>query len=466
MPITEKEAEGGAPEVDLASRFEALAARKVVLAGLIIFAAALAVRVGFFSVQVMHGPQLWSHSSTFWNNELSNIAVNLAAGRGYSSPFGMGSTPTAWLCPLIPLLWAFVIWCMGGTTVHTAIVLVCISALPSAGCAVVYWLIVRHVLRGRPALARSALFVAAIFCVWPEALYQLDFPWYFPWQELAVGVVVLLGMRWIDRPSLKRVVPLGIVAGILALINVTPMPIFAVILLLPVIENRGVRLRVFGYGAVGAALALAVTMPWIVRNAVVLHAFVPLRGNGGFSLWEGNNPDGCVIETRNSRHPHNQPAELHRYERLGEVQYSRVGFRDALIYMRAHPKVTLERIGERAYVIWLTDVTDEWSWDGHKYWNEGRAAIDRAMASTVPAWALLILMIWALATSRLSRLPYKWLFISIVFFLPFPYYFSLAENDYVAILRSWLLVLAVLAFSGEFRKLPELVQGATRKAEG
>ncbi len=281
-----------------------------------------------------------------------------------------------------------------------------------------------------------------------------------------MGVVVLLGMRWIDRPSMRTVVPLGIVAGILALINVTPMPIFAVILLLPVIENRGVRLRVFGYGAVGAVLALAVTMPWIVRNAVVLHAFVPLRGNGGFSLWEGNNPDGCVIETRNSRHPHNQLAELHRYERLGEVQYSRVGFRDALIYMRAHPKVTLERIGERAYVIWLTDVTDEWSWDGHKYWNEGRAAIDRAMASTVPAWALLILMIWALTTSRLSRLPYKWLFIGIVFFLPFPYYFSLAENDYVAILRSWLLVLAVLAFSGEFRKLPESAQDATRKAEG
>ena len=454
MAIAEKKTVGGTAGSSLASRFEAFAQRRMLAACLIVFAAALAVRVGFFTVQVIHSPRMWSLSTPFWNDELSNIAANLAAGRGYSSPFGPGTTPTAWLCPLIPLLWAFVIWCTGSATAHTVMFLIYISTLPSAGCVVVYWLVVRHLLRGSPALARSAFLVAAIFCVWPESLYLLDFPWYFPWQELAVGVVVLLGMRWIDRPSLRTSVPLGIAAGILALINVTPMPIFAVILLLPVLENRGRRLRIFGYGTVGAALTLAIILPWMVRNVVELHAFVPLRGNGGFSLWEGNNPDGCVIETKYSRHPHNQREELQRYERLGEAKYSSVGFHDALIYMRAHPRLTLVRIAERAYVIWLTDVTDKWSWDGSKYWHHGMAAINRAMASTLPAWTLAILMIWALATKRLARLPYRWLFISIVFFLPFPYYFSLAENDYVSLLRSWLLVLAVLAFSGQFRRMP------------
>ena len=109
------------------------------------------------------------------------------------------------------------------------------------------------------------------------------------------------------------------------------------------------------------------------------------------------------------------------------------------------------RIGERAYVMWLTDVMDAWSWDGSKYWNDGRAAMDRALASTVAAWGTVILVIWALLSGRLAALPYKQLFASIFFFLPFPYYFTLAEDDYSQILRSWLLLLAILAFSAGFR---------------
>ena len=420
----------------------------------LIFVSALAVRVVFFSIQVMHNPQWWSRTAPFFNDELSQIAINLAQGRGFSSPFSNGSTPTAWLCPLVPLLWAFVMRCVGSATGHTAMILIYISALPSAACVVVYWLIARHILRGSRAAARTALIVAAIFSVWPESLYILDFPWYFPWQELAVGVMVLLGMRWIDRPGLKTAAPLGISAGVLALINVTPVPVFGVILLLPLFQNREARRRIFGAATVSAVLSVLVISPWIVRNALVLHAFVPMRGNGGFSLWEGNNPIGCIIETRDSVHPHNQPEELRRYQAMGEVKYDREGSHRALAYMRAHPGITLARIAQRAYVIWLTDVTDKWSWDGRPYWRKGMAAIDKAMASTLAAWGLLVSILWALTSRRLSGLPYKGVFVSLIVFLPFPFYFTLTENDYVAYLRSWLLLLAILAFSGCFRRVP------------
>lgn len=434
--------------------FSGLASRgKAISYALLIFALALAVRVAFFSVQVAHSPQLWSSTSPFWNDELSQISVNLARGRGFSSPFSNGSTPTAWLCPLIPLLWAFVIRCVGSASGHTAMILAYISTLPSAACVVLYWLIARHMLRGSAAGARIALVVAAIFCVWPESLYILDFPWYFPWQELAVAVMVLLGMCWIDRPDLKTAAPLGLSAGVLALINVTPVPVFAVLLFLPLFHGREAVKRVLGGAAIAAAISLIVISPWIVRNALVLHAFVPMRGNGGFSLREGNNPIGCIIETRDSVHPHNQPEELRRYQALGEVRYDREGLHYALAYMHAHPGVTLVRIAQRAYVIWLTDVADKWSWDGRPYWRKGKAATDRAMASTVAAWALLFLMCWALATKRLARLPYKGIFISLVLFLPFPFYFTLAENDYVAYLRCWLLLLVILAYSGAFRDI-------------
>lgn len=431
---------------------EASSKRRAIWGVLLIFTAALAVRVLFFRHQAMHFPAAWSRTAPMWHDEMSDIAVNLAQGRGYSSPFGPGTTPTAWLCPLIPLLWALIIRCVGSATGHTALIIAYIGTIPSACCVVVYWLIARHLLRGKPQMHRASLMVAAIFCLWPDALYRLDYPWYFAWQELATGAMILLGMKWIDRPSLKSVVPLGAVAGILALINVTPLPVFPILLLLPVLQNREARKRILGYASVGATLALLITLPWIVRNAVVLHTFVPFRSNAGYQLWEGNNPVVSIRETGMSRHPLNQAEELQRYKRLGEVGYNREGFHDAFIYMRAHPGHTAIRTAQRAYVMWLTDVLDQWSWNGTPYWKQQHlSAIDRALASTLAALGLVILMIWAGLSKRFAALPYKWIFISLLFFLPFPYYFTLAEDDYSQILRSWLLLLVILAFSGSFR---------------
>jgi hypothetical protein len=429
--------------------------RKTVGAFLLIFALALGVRIAFFTVQVIHSPAAWNSSVLFEEDEMDQIALNVAQGRGFSSPFGPGATPTAWVCPLVPYLWAFVIWCVGRPSGLAHLIICYTATVPSAACVAVYWLIARHLLRGSPTLRRTALLVAAIFCIWPESLYVLDVPWYMPWQELATAVMVLLGMKWIDRPTLKTVVPVGIAAGVLSLINVTPLPIFAVILLLPVLENGAQWKRILGCGTAGAALAMLVALPWVIRNAEVLHAFVPMRANGGFQFWEGNNPAGCVREDANSVHPGKVPAELKRYQAMGEVPYSRQRFRDALVYIRAHPDKTIVRTAERAYVTWLTDVFDQWRWDSGtlRWWHQPRPAILKTLSSLMAAWVLVTLLIWALLSKRLAALPYRWLFAGIVFFLPFPYYFTLADNRYSQILRSWLLLLAILAFSAGFRKV-------------
>lgn len=430
--------------------------RSVVVKAALIFTLALAVRVAFFTVQVIHSPAGWSSSVLFKEDEMDQIAFNLAAGKGFSSPFAPGSTPTAWVCPLVPCLWAFVIWCVGSPSGFAHLLICYTGTVPSAACVAVYWLIVRHMLRGSPALKRTAMLTAMIFCLWPESLYVLDVPWYMPWQELATAVMVWLGMKWIDLPSLRSVVPVGIAAGILSLINVTPLPIFALILLLPLFEDRARWKAILGYATAGTAVALLVALPWVVRNAVVLHAVVPMRANGGFQFWEGNNPQGCVRENASSLHPANIPAERKLYQALGEVAYSQQRFHEALVYIRAHPREALVRTAERAYVVWLTDVFDTWRWDSKtpRWWNEPRPAIMKTLSSLLAAWALLTLMIWAVLSKRLEAIPYKWLYFGIVFFLPFPYYFTLADNRYTEILRSWLLLLAILAFSAGFRRKP------------
>lgn len=383
---------------------------------------------------------------------MGNISVNLYKGRGFSSPFEPGTTPTAWLCPLVPLLWALVISCVGGATGYTARILVYLNTVPSACCVVAYWLIARHALRKSRAFSRTPLLVAAAFCVWPVSLYALSYPWYFAWQELGTALLFLAGMRWIDRPNPKTVLPLAIAGGILALINVTPAPIFVVALILPVLQNRKHWKRILRCATLGAVVAFLIVLPWFIRDAVVMHAFMPLRSNGGFQIGEGNNPNGCIRETHTSRHPLYQPEELQRYRALGEVEYSREGLHNGLAYMRAHPFETMVRTGQRAYVMWFSDALDQWSWDGSKYWNKGSAAVQRALAFALTAWGTVIALLWAFLSKRLKTLPYKSLFISVLFFLPFPYYFTLADDVYSQILRSWLLLLSILAFQSTFRR--------------
>lgn len=404
-------------------------------------------------MEMAHNPEPWSHSAPFMHGEIGNIAVNLYEGRGFSSPFSKGATPTAWECPLVPVLWASAMACVHGATGYTARLLVYLDAIASALSVMTYWLIARHICRKSAGFTRvTSVLVAAIFCLWPESLFGLQDLWYYQWQELGTALLILLAMRWIDRPGLLTVLPLALVGGCLALINVTPIPIFAVALLLPLPGSEVNRKQILRGTAVGTFVAFLIVLPWLTRNAMVLGAFVPFRSNAGYQLWEGNNPNGCIRETEHSPHPAILSEESRRYQKLGEVEYCSQGLHNGLAYIRAHPLKTILRTGQRAYVMWFSDSLDQWSWDGSKWWEQDMRVKYRALCVTLSAWGTVIVLVWALAYKRLASLPYKSLFISLAFFLPFPYYFTLAGQEYSQILRAWLLILSILAFQPTFSR--------------
>jgi 4-amino-4-deoxy-L-arabinose transferase-like glycosyltransferase len=59
---------------------------------------------------------------------------------------------------------------------------------------------------------------------------------------------------------------------------------------------------------------------WPIRNYEQLHAFVPLRSNLGYELWQGNRPgsDGFFSV---ALHPNTSRYEYQRYAALGELDY-------------------------------------------------------------------------------------------------------------------------------------------------
>lgn len=415
---------------------------------LLIFAAALAIRVGYFTMQVVHSPEPWSRVHPFQQGEMGHVAVNLYEGRGFSSPFSNGDAPTAWVCPFIPFLWAVVMHVVHGASGFTVRVLVYINAIISALSVMTFWLVARHVCsKGTGCSRTTSVLVAAGFTFWPESIFQLTSLWYYAWQELGTALMVLLAMRWIDRPSAKTVAPFAIVSGLLALINVTPMPIFAVALLISVLSARLDRRRTVAHAALGGTLAFLIVLPWFVHDAREFHRFIPLRSVGDYSLYEGNNPNATPRETARTQHPAQLGTEFRAYQKLGEAEFLRERVDQARHYMWTHRFTTVVRVAERIYVMWFTDIFDEWSWDGTKWWNRDIREKIKTLVVLLSAWGTSLTFAWALVSKRLRNLPYKELFASILFFLPLPFYFTFAGEEYSQDVRLWLLLLIILAFS-------------------
>jgi hypothetical protein len=69
----------------------------------LIFFVALGARLGFGWIQERKIPKDMLAPASF-AQETGNIASALSQGKGFSSPFGKETGPTAWLTPVYPLL--------------------------------------------------------------------------------------------------------------------------------------------------------------------------------------------------------------------------------------------------------------------------------------------------------------------------------------------------------------------------
>ncbi len=411
---------------------------------LIVLLAATLVRVGLVIHLIAKSPGS-SYTQPFDAAEMGNIATNIAEGRGFSSPFGRGSQPTAWECPIVPYLYAGFIKIAGGPTGHVANLIYLLQAVVGGIAAALYWLFSQMLMFRRPGLFSEWLtsVLAILVCLWPESVYSVTYPWYYVWQDAGLVAFALLAIRWWDRMDFVRGVQVGVAGGILALINVTPLPIIAFVFIFPALKKR-LEWSVIRAISVAAISFLVVVAPWLVRNAVVFQTIVPLRSNTGFQIFEGNNAVECIREQSGAPHPATDKQEFERYATLGEIGYSKQALGRAADYIEHHPGQTVVRTVARIYVSWLTDLTDRWvPRAGHEWWKMGRRSIVRYLVSSLLILASAGILVWGSFFGRFRLLPYAPLFAAILLILPFPHYFTLADPEYTATFRMWLGVTAV-----------------------
>jgi hypothetical protein len=157
--------------------------------------------------------------------------------------------------------------------------------------------------------------------------------------------------------------------------------------------------------AIAATVAVLAWAPWPVRNAVVLHAFVPSLTNGGLNAWNGNTgrpiTEGWKI----------QAANAHR----GEIGLDRMFWRLAREEITAHPRAAADRLARRVvWCVWPPSSRPEqwlllalWPLAAIGVWGlaAGPASARSLLGLAGAAWACHALMMSLIVVNERYRFP-------------------------------------------------------------
>ncbi len=381
-----------------------------------------------------------------YGSELGQIAANLAEGRGFSSPFDSGSQPSAWLAPLIPLIWAAVFKVMAVFSQQSLVCLGVLQCIVSAGACCFYYLILRCLVT-RTGKDFSGWFwggMVLLIC-WPLCIKAAITFWYFAWQECAVAGFFWASLVWLETRTWRIAVLLGLLAGVVALINPVPLVLLVGVVGLAWNPNR-ISHWFLQVGLIGC-IAVACMVPWIIRNAAVFGAFVPLRSSFGVELFQGNNSAGAIVQTANSIHPALRADERARFLMMGEREYNQAALKQALVYIRDHPRLTAKRVCLRIYAFWCSDIFGNWPWVPDKGMQQGPRLSLFTGAKAVIWVGPLLTLIWLIVTGRISHVPYWGLFVTLFVWLPLPYYLTHVSPMYAYALQPYLILTGMLAVS-------------------
>jgi hypothetical protein len=335
--------------------------------------------------------------------ESGNIAVSLATGHGFGSPFRVDTGPTAWTTPVYPCLLAAVFRIFGTYTFAAFVAACAVNILATALACIPIFYAGKKI--GGVAAGAGAAWLWAVFpnaieipstSMWDASIASLlaaTILWAtialaergqgtarvpkLPAESATSGVKTPDGdatemsemklrppknqtpsgrCEAVDAQCSGRAIPWDWI-GYGLLWGLTVMTTATLVGLLPflvgwIAYRRWMRASPadrrgsvwLAKPALAVALMLLCCVPWTLRNYEVFHAFVPMRSILGLQLWVGNNPQAKAIWL-GTQHPIHDSAELADYVRMGEIAYMRQKEHDAIRYMIAHP-------ARDAYLAW------------------------------------------------------------------------------------------------------------------
>jgi hypothetical protein len=364
-------------------------------------------------------PHNWLYSRGI---ELGTLAQSLIAGKGLSSPFGGSTGPTALLAPGYPAMIAVIFGIFGSFTFAAAIAVMTMQLLFSLTTVLLIMVVARWCFGVRAANLAGTFWALSLPILWMPTIF-----WETSLSTLILVGLIALALHTARSPSSLLWGLMGAYCGLAALVN--PALLLALIAILgwAAWQTR----KAYRYSpALGLLVFLLMFAPWPIRNARVLHAFIPLRSTVGFELWMGNRA-GATGFLDESQFPIYNRQEYVSYASKGEVAYMRDKADLAKAFIHANPLEFTRLTTARFIRFWTGTGT-----------RDGSAifAIHALLTTSLGFFG-----IWRLVMKH--RLALALLFVLPLMLFPLPYYITHAEFRYRLVVDPLLTILAAYAVS-------------------
>jgi hypothetical protein len=312
-------------------------------------------------------PPFVAHANYNRNSHLGaeyfNIGRALAAGKGYSNPFGDQTGPTAWQPPVFPFLLAGLLWAFNGNQNAVMAVVIVLQVLVLIGTGLLLLALSRQTMRHLgPGVTALAYFLGVLCHFW--LCFQLT---HDSWLVMLALDLLIAGLCWY-RPlqSWWRAAGWGLFGGFAALIS--PVVGFAwgsCSLLAGWQQRRWSHLAL-------AMLAAGVTLaPWTVRNYLVFGRLVLVKSNLAYEAYQSQclQAEGLLLRSTFSQHSGGaHRPEGKEYRTLGEMAYMDRKRQQYWESVWADPEDFLDRVASRFLGATLWYVPFDWARDARWAW--------------------------------------------------------------------------------------------------
>lgn len=271
-----------------------------------------------------------------WGIEMIATALSLNAGHGFSSPFFSDTGPTAFVAPGYVFLIAGVIGIFGTGSLAAAVIV----ALQILFSLATLWLVM--LVAGWHFGERAANLAGVLYAIYPSMMVA----------SVTIGdatlstLLVALFFAGASATYLAKgnFVPAGIAIAIAALVNPALIPVLWALCGWAAWRVR----RIPWMGLLAFAIVFA---PWPMRNAISMHACIPMRSDFGYELNIGNHlgGDGNFVQSMN---PMVDGNERRDFVAKGEVRYLAEKGALARAYILSHKKRFVQLCFKRFVQFW------------------------------------------------------------------------------------------------------------------
>jgi hypothetical protein len=362
--------------------------------------------------------------------EQGNTARALVAGRGFGSPF-VSSQTSAIMPPVYPLIVAAIFELFGVHTARSILAVHVFDCLINALATIPIVLVA-----GRSFGPRVGLWAGWAWALFPYGIYFAA-AWAWSTHLLLFGLLWLfyLAQQLECSPRLGLWTGFGLVAGLAGLTEPSVLVVIPFFLLLAATRLARAA-QPWRLPALAASLTLSLTLaPWLMRDAIDFHRFIPMRDSMGLELWMGNN-GYSTRWTSDQLHPLHDAQELADYNAMGELGFMDHKAAQARTYIATHPGWYARMCLRRALYLW----TGYWSFD------KAYLAMEPMDPFNIPfATAMTVLALAGLAVAG-RRAPFEALrYGGVLFLFPVVYYFSHPEPYHMRTLDPLMVILGCFA---------------------